>query len=98
MLKFDNLEGERLYDAWSAHANSKLFNVVLFTNRMARDFEGSGVTVNCLEPGWVFTDLAREGNKALQARKKALGHPSAIVPRSLLGWNASLAPTLQTVG
>jgi NAD(P)-dependent dehydrogenase (short-subunit alcohol dehydrogenase family) len=60
-VEFDNLEGERLYDAWSAYANLKLANV-LFTKRMARDLEGSGVTVNCLEPGWVFTELAREGD------------------------------------
>jgi NAD(P)-dependent dehydrogenase (short-subunit alcohol dehydrogenase family) len=40
---------------------------------MARDLEGSGVTANCLEPGWVFTDLAREGDVALQASMQTGG-------------------------
>jgi hypothetical protein len=40
---------------------------------MARDLEGSGVTSNCLEPGWVFTDLAREGDIALQASMQTGG-------------------------
>ena len=48
----------RDYSAFGAYANSKLANV-LFTNELARRLEGSGVTVNCLHPGGVGTNLFR---------------------------------------
>ncbi|XP_063544336.1 retinol dehydrogenase 11-like [Cydia strobilella] len=48
--------------SWLQHSrvysNSKLANV-LFTKRLSRDLLGTGVTVNCLHPGAVSTDIFR---------------------------------------
>lgn len=55
-LDFDNLQGERNYTAVDAYARSKLCNI-LFTYELARRLEGTGVTVNCLHPGVIRTNL-----------------------------------------
>lgn len=55
-LDFDNLQGERRYSGIGAYSNSKLGNM-LFTYELARRLQGSGVTVNCVHPGVVRTNL-----------------------------------------
>lgn len=59
-IDFNNLNGEREYDAYGAYAQSKLANV-LFTYELAAKLHGSGITVNCLHPGVIGTKLLREG-------------------------------------
>jgi len=44
-----------------AYSWSKLMNI-LFTRELARRLYGKGVTVNCLHPGGVRTELARNGS------------------------------------
>ena len=51
-LDFDDLEGKRKYGGWKAYGRSKLANI-LFTYELARRLEGTGVTANCLHPGFV---------------------------------------------
>lgn len=53
-LDFGNLQGERKYRQFQAYSLSKLENV-LFSYELARRLDGSGVTVNCMEPGAVYT-------------------------------------------
>jgi len=55
-VDFDNLQGEKTYEGYHAYSLSKLGNV-LFTRELARRLEGSGVTVNSLNPGVVDTKL-----------------------------------------
>jgi len=57
-LKFDDLGGERSYGGMSSYGQSKLANV-LFTYELARRLAGTGVAVNCVHPGAVATNLAR---------------------------------------
>jgi len=63
-LDFDNLQGEQHYDGWQQYGNTKLANIV-FTYELARRLEGSGVTVNCLHPGVIHTNLMSNYSKAL---------------------------------
>jgi NAD(P)-dependent dehydrogenase (short-subunit alcohol dehydrogenase family) len=56
-IEFDNLQGEKQYTGFRAYGQSKLANV-LFTYELARRIEGSGVTVNALQPGYVDTGIA----------------------------------------
>jgi NAD(P)-dependent dehydrogenase (short-subunit alcohol dehydrogenase family) len=51
-IDFDDLMLERGYSAFKAYARSKLANL-LFSNVLAQQLEGSGVTVNALHPGAV---------------------------------------------
>jgi retinol dehydrogenase-12 len=64
-LDFDNLQGERGYAGWRQYCRSKLMNL-LFTYELARQVEGSGVTVNGLHPGWVATGFG--GNNGWRGR------------------------------
>jgi retinol dehydrogenase-14 len=60
-LDFDDLQSERSYKAMRTYGRSKLANV-MFTYALARQLGGSGVTVNCLHPGFVATSLG-SGNR-----------------------------------
>jgi NAD(P)-dependent dehydrogenase (short-subunit alcohol dehydrogenase family) len=56
-LDFDNLGFEKGgYQVMRAYGRSKLANV-LFTQELARRLEGKQVTVNCLHPGVVATNI-----------------------------------------
>ena len=56
-MNFDDLEGKKSYSAFGAYGQSKLANI-LFTRELARRLIGTGVTVNCLHPGFVATRFA----------------------------------------
>jgi NAD(P)-dependent dehydrogenase (short-subunit alcohol dehydrogenase family) len=59
-LDFDDLQMERNYRALTAYGRSKLANI-LFTRELARRLAGTGVTANCLHPGFVATGLGQRG-------------------------------------
>ena len=56
-LDFNNLQGEKRYDAIRAYRQSKLANI-LFTYELARRLEDTGVTANALHPGYVNTGIS----------------------------------------
>lgn len=55
-INLDDLQMGQHYNAGRGYAQSKLENV-LFTYALARRLEGTGVTVNCLHPGVVATNI-----------------------------------------
>ena len=57
-INFDDLQGEGRYSGFRAYNQSKLA-MILFTYELARRLEGTGVTVNCVHPGVVVTNLGR---------------------------------------
>jgi NAD(P)-dependent dehydrogenase (short-subunit alcohol dehydrogenase family) len=57
-IDFDNLRGEKTFDAGEAYGRSKLANA-LFSLELAKRLEGSGVTSNVIHPGLVKTSIAR---------------------------------------
>ena len=62
-LDAGNLQGERFYWGFGAYARSKLANIV-YTRSLAERLDPSLVTVNCLHPGTVRTNITR-GNSGL---------------------------------
>jgi NAD(P)-dependent dehydrogenase (short-subunit alcohol dehydrogenase family) len=56
-LDFDDLQSARNFGAVKAYGRSKLCNI-LFTRELARQLRGTGVTANCLHPGFVATRFA----------------------------------------
>jgi retinol dehydrogenase 14 len=59
-MDFENLQGEKFYDGYTAYSYSKLCNI-LFTYRLAQMLLNKAVTVNCLHPGVIKTKLLRAG-------------------------------------
>ncbi len=55
-MNFDNPQFRQRYDGMQAYRQSKLANI-LFTYELARRLEGTGVTVNVLNPGLVATNF-----------------------------------------
>jgi NAD(P)-dependent dehydrogenase (short-subunit alcohol dehydrogenase family) len=53
-LDFDDLQSAKSFGAMKAYGRSKLCNI-LFTRELARRLHGTGVTANCLHPGFVAT-------------------------------------------
>ncbi|HWC63035.1 MAG TPA: SDR family NAD(P)-dependent oxidoreductase, partial [Rhizomicrobium sp.] len=64
-LDFDDLQTRRGYSGFGAYSKSKLCNI-LFTRALARRLEGTGVTANCLHPGFVATRFADEAGGLMQ--------------------------------
>jgi NAD(P)-dependent dehydrogenase (short-subunit alcohol dehydrogenase family) len=54
ILDFDDLQSAKNFGAMKAYSRSKLCNI-LFTRELARRLHGTGVTANCLHPGFVAT-------------------------------------------
>ena len=55
-MKFDDLEGRKKFNNFQAYGQSKLANI-LFTKHLAEILKDNDITVNCLMPGVVKTNL-----------------------------------------
>lgn len=62
-LDLDDLQAARGYGGWPVYRRSKLANI-LFTRELARRLDGTGVTANCLHPGFVATGFG-DNNRGL---------------------------------
>ena len=56
VIDFEDLHSERGYTRTKVYGRTKLANI-LFTHELSRRLKGTGVTVNCLHPGIVATNL-----------------------------------------
>ncbi len=71
-IKLDDLQAEH-YKSMRAYGQSKLA-VVLFTYELARRLQGTGVTANCLHPGFVATNFGqRDVGPAVRLLVKLIG-------------------------
>jgi retinol dehydrogenase 12 len=62
-VDFDDPQGKLKYGGWHAYSQSKFANI-LFTYELARRLSGTGVTCNCLHPGFVASNFTA-GNGAM---------------------------------
>lgn len=58
-LNIDDLQSERGYRGFRVYERTKLMNI-LFTRELAKRLTGTGVTANCLHPGFVATRFGDE--------------------------------------
>lgn len=74
-INLENLQLERGYNVWRAYAQSKLA-MLLCSYKLVRQLEGSGVTLNCLNPGFVATNIGMSnvGPKMQTGAKALLSH------------------------
>ncbi len=70
-LNFDDLQARRNFSGFQVYGRSKLCNI-LFTRALAKRLAGSGVTANCLHPGFVATRFGDQSGGFLQ-RAVAVG-------------------------
>src|SRR6266550_4707043 len=59
-IQMDDLQEEKRYRSMQVYGQSKLA-VVLFTYELAGRLQGTGVTANCLHPGFVATHFGQSG-------------------------------------
>jgi NAD(P)-dependent dehydrogenase (short-subunit alcohol dehydrogenase family) len=78
VLDFDDLQSAKEYSAIKMYGQSKLCNI-LFTRELARRWSGSGVTANCLHPGFVATRFG-DGSGGLLSRIVSVAKTFAISP------------------
>ena len=78
----DDLEWERRrYRSFGAYSATKLENV-LFTRELAQRWDGSGITVNAVHPGFVGSNFAREGDMGrLVSIGMVLSKPISLSPQ-----------------
>src|SRR5213078_2712656 len=72
-IQMDDLQEEKRYRSMQVYGQSKLA-VVLFTYELARRLQGTGVTANCLHPGFVATHFGqRDVGPAFRLLVKLIG-------------------------
>jgi 3-oxoacyl-[acyl-carrier protein] reductase len=72
-MKDKNIEGRIIHIASTAGQRGEAFHshyaaskgaIISFTKSLASELGPNGITVNCVAPGWVDTDMSREAIKA----------------------------------
>jgi retinol dehydrogenase 14 len=72
VIHFDDLEMKKGWSGMRAYRQSKLA-VILFTRLLAKRLAGTGVSVNCVHPGLVKTNLARDAPWSYRVGFKMFG-------------------------
>jgi NAD(P)-dependent dehydrogenase (short-subunit alcohol dehydrogenase family) len=80
-LNFEDLQAERSYSGFAVYGRSKLCNI-LFTRELSRRLAGTGVTANCLHPGFVATRFGDDAGGPLAAMFRVAKKTFAIAPEA----------------
>jgi len=78
-IDFDNLRGEKTFDAGEAYGRSKLANA-LFSLQLAKNLQGTNTTSNVIHPGLVLTNIARNAPAIIRKGFEWLGPLFAKTP------------------
>jgi len=76
-MDFDDLQSEKTYNAMNAYANAKLM-LTTHTYELARRLDGTGVTVNVVEPGFVATNLGTNSGSHLYSLMFKMTRPFQV--------------------
>ncbi|MHA1908020.1 MAG: SDR family oxidoreductase [Candidatus Thorarchaeota archaeon] len=78
-VNLDNLQSEGKYKGMNVYGSAKLM-VVLFTYKMARELEGTGVACNVVSPGFVATNLGRSSGSRMNSIMFGMMKPFQLSP------------------
>lgn len=97
-INFNDLESKKNFDKYKAYAQSKLA-LLLFMKKLAKDLEGSGVTVNALHPGVVGTDMTMQNVRKMNPLAAFLFKRTLITPEQGAATSVYLAtvPEVATI-
>ena len=73
-VDFNDLQSEKRYAGMKAYSNAKLM-VLLWTYELSRRLQGSGVSVNAVQPGFAATNLGRNSGNLMQSVMFSLVRP-----------------------
>ncbi len=76
-INFEDIEFKQKFSGAKAYRQSKL-GIILFTRLLAKKLEGTGVTVNCVQPGMNKTNLGRDASGFSQMIFKLMGKDPKI--------------------
>ena len=79
-LDFDDVQSAKRYSGFAVYGRSKLCNI-LFNRELVRRIEGSGVTANCLHPGFVATRFGDQSGGIVSVAVKIAKPIGAISPQ-----------------
>lgn len=79
-IDFDDLQSEKRYVGFSVYGESKLCNI-LFNRELAKRLAGSGVTANCLHPGFVATRFGDNSGGIVSVAIRLIKPIGAISPQ-----------------
>jgi len=93
-INFLDINTSDPYDKWKAYTQSKLANII-FTNYLAKKLDGTGITINSVNPGFVQTDLLKTSASVVNfASKFAAKTPEKGAQTSIF---VATAPELEKV-
>lgn len=81
VIYFDDLELREGWSGMKAYRQSKLA-VILFTRLLGRKLQGTGVAVNCVQPGLTRTNLARDAPWAYRVGFRMFGKSAVAGART----------------
>jgi len=76
-INFDDIEFKQKFSGVKAYRQSKL-GLILFTRLLAKKLEGTGVTVNVVQPGMNKTDLGRDAGGFSKMIFKMMGKDPSV--------------------
>jgi NAD(P)-dependent dehydrogenase (short-subunit alcohol dehydrogenase family) len=76
-INFDDIEFKKKFSGFKAYRQSKL-GMILFTRLLAKNLEGTGITVNSVHPGMTKTNLGRDAGRISRAIFKLISKDPKI--------------------
>ncbi|GGJ56916.1 SDR family oxidoreductase [Deinococcus roseus] len=96
-LPWFDLQGEKRYNVGLAYVQSKLANI-LFTYALARRLQGTGITVNAVNPGIVDTGIGRNNTGVVRFLHTVLMKPLKRTPEQGAYPSLHLATAAEVAG
>ncbi|MFW9933467.1 MAG: SDR family oxidoreductase [Candidatus Thorarchaeota archaeon] len=78
-IDLDDLQSKRKYKGMDAYQTSKLMDL-LFTYKLARELQGTGVSVNVVSPGFVATNLGSSSGSRMSKIMFGMMKPFQLSP------------------